>query len=987
MILIKKTPLTFLIILLFIATVSGQNKALLNLAQAELNKRGLSQSEVELRLSEEGININSIPPAEYPKYQKQILSILDQMQQEKNQNKQVISSTTSNVKTENLDKNNTTSREKVLKIPETTTEEYVAEAEQRELQLGAKKNLISNSIYGHSMFNNKSLDLFRTTDGAEAPETYILGVGDEIRISIFGTSQTDIQQKILEDGSIQPSGLAKIFVKGLSLKQAKKIITKRLANYYDFRSDQLVIRIDGTRTLMVNIFGEVSTQGSFNISALNSAFNALSASGGPTEFGSVREIQWIRSNKKTILDLYKFMKDPSISADLSLENNDILFVPVAQKIVSISGAVKRPMKYEIMGKENLKDLIDFAGGTTVDARPDYVKITRIIEGEEKLFEYDLTKVLESKKTIELKNGDRVNILSIKRPLENFVDIAGEVYYPGRFDLQSNPSLSALLTNAQPSYNAKTDLVFIERIRPNQTIEFLSLPYGDNRDYKLKPRDKVQILNSKTYRDVATISVNGNVRSPFSKSFEFSDKMTISNAIKVAGGLKPTAYNIAYVFRRDLLNPKKTTYIRLNLDQNKDFNLQPGDTLTIYDRTTYTDQMEFSVIGSVRKPFSRTLSFEDKLTVGKAIEIAGGLTPTANKNAYIFRKNWSNPEQTTYIPVDIISDSLVQLRAGDRLNIYDETTFTDFGNVRISGAVRKTQNLGYDPSISLHDLIVNAGGLTTGAAYNNVEVFRVNLSMTQEVQFESIALEVDSDYQLVSPDSFQLQPYDHVVVRMTPEFNLGKTIELNGQVKYPGVYVIDNNNTTLAEVIKIAGGLLDDADKFGSTLFRTYRNRGNISFELSSNLSNRKSIKKNPILFDGDVININRLENTVTIFNNATPMSQYSGEGKVFQNIIYQGNKSAKWYIKNFSGGFLKNADKKSVVVTLPNNQNIGTKRFLGFNIYPKVLPGSTIRLKMDDEKQRKLLEPKEKVDLESTLAKSLTTLTSILSVILLVERL
>ncbi|MDC1080739.1 SLBB domain-containing protein [Flavobacteriaceae bacterium] len=900
MILIKKTPITFLFILLFIATVSGQNKALLNLAQAELNKRGLSQSEVELRLSEEGINVNSIPPAEYPKYQKQILSILDQMQQEKNQNKQVITSTPGIDKIENPDENNTPSQSKILKIPETTPEEYVAEAEQRELQLGSRKNPESNSIYGHSMFNNKSLDLFRTTDGAEAPESYILGVGDEIRISIFGTSQTDIQQKILEDGSIQPSGLTKIFVKGLSLKQAKKIIAKRLANYYDFRSDQLVIRIDATRTITVNIFGEVSTQGGFNLSALNSAFNALSASGGPTEFGSVREIQWIRGNKKTILDLYKFMKDPSISADLALEKNDILFVPVAQKIVSISGAVKRPMKYEITGKENLKDLIAFAGGTTVDARPDYVKITRIIEGEEKLFEYDLSKVLESQQTVELKNGDRINILSIKRPLEYYVDIIGEVYYPGRFDLQSNPTLSALLTNAQPSYNAKTDLVFIERIRPNQTIEFLSLPYGDKRDYELKPRDKVQILDLKTYRD----------------------------------------------------------------------------------------QMEFSVNGSVRKPFARTLSFEDKLTVGKALEIAGGLTPTANKNAYIFRKNWSNPEQTTYIPVDLISDSLIQLRAGDRLNIYDETTFTDFGNVRISGAVRKTQNLNYDPSISLHDLIVNSGGLTTGAAYNKVEVFRVNLSTTQEVQFETIVLEVDSDFQLVSPDSFQLQPYDHVVVRMTPEFNFGKTIELNGQVKYPGVYVIDNNKTTLAEVIEIAGGLLDDADKFGSTLFRTYRNRGNISFDLDSNSSNIKDIKKNPILFDGDVININRVENIVTIFSEATRISQYpDGQSKAFQNIIYQGNKSAKWYIKNFSGGFLKNTDKKSVVVTLANNQSIGTKRFLGFNKYPKVLPGSTIRLKMDNEKQRKLLEPKEKVDLETTLSKSLSTLTSILSVILLVDRL
>lgn len=900
MILIKKTPLTLLFISLFIATVSGQNMALLNLAQAELNKRGLSQSEVQLRLSEEGINVNSIPAAEYPKYQKQILSILDQMQQEKNQNKEVISNTPSIDKTENLDENIASSQAKILKIPETTPEEYVAEAEQRELQLGAGKNLASNSIYGHSMFNNKSLDLFRTTDGAEAPETYILGVGDEIRISIFGISQTDIQLKILEDGSIQPSGLAKIFVKGLSLKQAKKIIAERLANYYDFNSDQLAIRIDGTRTIMVNIFGEVFTQGSFNLSALNSAFNALSASGGPTQFGSVREIQWIRGNKKTILDFYKFMKDPSINADLYLQNNDILFVPIAQKIVSISGAVKRPMKYEITGKENLKDLITLAGGTTVDARPDYVKITRIIDGEEKLFEYDLSEILESKKTVELKNGDQINILSIKRPLENYVDITGAVYYPGRFDLQSNPSLSALLTNAQPNYNAKTDLVFIERTRPDLTVELLSLPYNDNIDYELQPRDKVRILDLKTY----------------------------------------------------------------------------------------SDQMEFSVIGSVRKPFTRTLSFEDKLTVGKALEIAEGLTPTANKNAYIFRKDWSNPEKITYIPVDVKRDSLVQLGAGDQLNIYDETTFTDFGNIRISGAVRKTQDLGYDPSIKLHDLIVNAGGLTTGAAYNRVEVFRVNLSTTQEVQFETIVLEVDSDYQLVSPNSFQLQPYDHVVVRMTPEFNLGKTVEINGQVKYPGVYVIDNNKTTLAEVIQIAGGLLDDADKYGTTLFRTYRNRGNISFELGSNLSNTKSINKNPILFDGDVININRVENTVTIFSEATRISQYpDGKSKDFLNIIHQGNKSAKWYIKNFSGGFLKNADKKSVIVTLPNNQNIGTKRFLGFNKYPKVLPGSTIRLKMDDEKQRKLLEPKEKLDLETTLSKSLSTLTSILSVILLVERL
>jgi protein involved in polysaccharide export with SLBB domain len=462
----KQLFLTFFALSLLSPAVFAQSTALVNLAQAEINKRGLTQTEVQARLSEEGINVNSISPAEYPKYQKQILSILDQMQKEKQLSKEVTTNSANNDNPENLSKAEIASKKKVLMIPETTPEEYVAEAEQRELQIVAGKKPASNSIYGHSIFTNKSLDLFRTTEGAEAPETYILGVGDEIRISIFGTSQTDIQQKISEDGSIQPSGFSKIFVKGLSLKQAKNIIAKRLANYYDFRSDQLVIRIDGTRTITVNIFGEVSTQGSFNISALNSAFNALSASGGPSQLGSVREIQWIRGDKKTLLDLYEFMVNPSVNADLALESNDILYVPVAQKIVSISGAVKRPMKYEIKGKENLEDLIVFSGGTNADARPDYVKITRIIEGEEKLFEYDLTNVLNGEQSVELKNGDRVNILSIKRPLENYVDIRGSVYYPGRYDLDSNPTLSSLLKNAQPNFDAKTDLVFVERIQWN-----------------------------------------------------------------------------------------------------------------------------------------------------------------------------------------------------------------------------------------------------------------------------------------------------------------------------------------------------------------------------------------------------------------------------------------------------------------------------------------------------------------------------------------
>ena len=292
-----KIPILIFFILIFISRLEAQNQTLINLAQAEINKRDLTQIEVQDRLIQEGINLEAISPVDYPKYQNQIFSVLDKMQAEKNQTKNVLKSQ-SNI-----------NDDKVFIIPKTTPQESLAQEELSQTKPDSLNISSDTPIYGHSVFLNKSLDLFRTTDGAEAPETYILGVGDEIRISIFGISQTDIQQKVSDDGSIQPTGISKIFVKGLSFKQARKIISKRLANYYDFRSDQLVIRVDVSRTIMINIFGEVAKQGSFNISALNSAFNAISASGGPTEIASIRQIQWIRGNKKTFLDFYDLQLD------------------------------------------------------------------------------------------------------------------------------------------------------------------------------------------------------------------------------------------------------------------------------------------------------------------------------------------------------------------------------------------------------------------------------------------------------------------------------------------------------------------------------------------------------------------------------------------------------------------------------------------------------------------------------------------------------
>jgi hypothetical protein len=277
----------------FSTTVQAQPAALMLLAQDELQKRGLNESEVRARLLEKGINPETIPPAEYPKYESQVRAVLDELQAEKRaaattasgQNQNAGQTIQINVDAAGQEQSQAGAGETagqsdsipVEMLPATTPAEAAAEAAQRGIQAEAAAEQDREAasgrirrIYGHSLFTDQSLEVFRTTDGAQAPESYVLGPGDEIHISIFGASQTDIQQRIAPDGSIQPSGLSKIFLKGLTLAQAREQLRNKLGSFYKFQPDQIAVTIVTARTIMVNIFGETRVSGSFSLSALNS---------------------------------------------------------------------------------------------------------------------------------------------------------------------------------------------------------------------------------------------------------------------------------------------------------------------------------------------------------------------------------------------------------------------------------------------------------------------------------------------------------------------------------------------------------------------------------------------------------------------------------------------------------------------------------------------------------------------------------------------
>ena len=875
----------------------AQSANLLSMARSELSKRGLDETEVRARLLENGIDVDAIAPSQYPDYQDRVLAILNEMEAEKKgtgtQGSTAVKDTTALARQVST----------ASKVPQTTTRERDAEAALKETIKENEENPDKpQDIYGHALFTGKSMDVFRTTDGAQAPDTYILGEGDEVHISIFGSSQTEIHQKVAPDGSIQPVGASKIFLKGLSLAQARQLVKARLAQHYSFRQDQIAVTITTARTITVSIYGEVAVQGGFTLSALNTAFNALAAAGGPTEIGSLRNIQRSRAGKTERLDLYQYMIGNAAGVFYDLQNNDVLFVPVAQKVVTVEGAVNRPMRYEMVDGETLKELLDYAGGLTANAYPEYVSVERYENGEKRILEYNLSKVLNGSEKVYMVAGDIVRVKANARPIENYVAIGGDVYYGGRFDIDKNHSLKALLERAKPIYTARTDYVFVERHLPDETVQVLTVPYpgtNANPDFYLEARDSVSVLQLAQYRDIATIAVSGAVRKPFSKEFGLNDKMTVAQAVEYAGGVKATNFPVAYIFRQDITNPKKMEYIQVNLDQDGEKFLQPGDSL----------------------------------------------------------------------------------------NVYDNSTFTNIGEVSVSGAVKIPFSVSYDASLNVHDLLTMAGGLELGAAFDRIEVFRMNISKKNEVKFDVVTLSVDENYNVVGGD-FQIRPYDHIVARLTPNFSKGRIVELNGRVRYPGVYVLEDTRTQLSEILELAGGTLDDAEPY-AILIRPYNGRGNIGIDMDKIRSNRGNTKFDPILMEGDVINVVRRENTVIIRETGTLLAQYVPQdfAATQKNVIYQGPHNAKWYIQKNAGGFTKDADRNSVTVTKPNGQSEGVRHFLWWRIYPKVEPGSVISLNVDLKRREELQKPKEKIEWEKIAASSLSALTSIVSMILLIERL
>ncbi len=776
----------------------------------------------------------------------------------------------------------------VLQQAEIKSEAAVAIAGTSE-QSTAPGEGLPTKVYGQQLFRGADLRIYERSSDAKAPDHYILGTGDELGVSVYGTSYFNEVYKVDSRGYIAINNVGNVAVRGLTFAEARNVIKGRMAPYFNLGSNTFAFNLAYSRTVTVNIVGEVVNPGSYKLPAINTAFNALMAAGGPSDIGTLRDIKIVRSGKvvKT-LDVYAFLLNPTSENDYYLQENDYISVGTNHNVVAITGAVKRPMKYELLPGESLNQAIAFAGGFASNAYTEAVQIQRQ-ETEESIL-MDITKPDFG---MALNALDIITVKKKNDQLKQVVTINGAVFQPGPYRFEAGLTLLELIEKAggikQDSIIA-LDKAWMVRMRPDFTRYYTPIDIqgvladANHPDNKvLKAKDAITITLKKDYSDEGQISISGAVRSPF--QMKYAEGLTVSNMLEMADGIKfETFADRAYLTRtRSDLTQEiiELDLAAVIMDPNSSANLalQARDAISVLAKPDVDAGMGISVAGAVRNP--KRFTYAEGMTLGDALRLAGGLNPNA-----------------------------------------------DFTRVEVS-------------RISAFD------NFTKGT---NREI-RTTALITSVPQALSRDLNADSEEL-----QFVLQPYDQVVVREIPDFELQELVLIQGEVRYPGYYPLLAKDEKLASLIRRAGGLT----RFANTRNASIQRGGhpNIVMNLQRATTNPVS-KYNYRLQPGDVLNIPRQENLITITGAGHKYFENTYESTV--NTPFVSGKRARYYVRQFALGYTRDAARADTYVKYPNGKVSRTINLGLLKVYPRIQKGATIYTSIKTKEER---EKREKRDVK-----------------------
>ncbi len=629
-------------------------------------------------------------------------------------------------------------------------------------------------IFGHDIFRRGRLS-FEPNMNIATPEDYVLGPGDQVIIDIYGASQKTLQLTVSPEGDITVPGYGPITVAGMSVAAAQSKIRSTVGSRYS--SSTLRTTLGHTRTIMVNVMGEVRAPGTYHLSAFASVFHALYMAGGINSNGTLRNVKVYRNGQLvTIVDIYEYILNGRLAGNIRLQEGDVIQVGLYDCLVGVTGNVKRPMFYEMRKNESIATLIKYAGGFTGDAYKKSIRLTR--QTGEKYAVYTVDEFELS--SFQVDDGDAIEVDGILNRYENMVEVKGAVFRPGQYQLgnEINSVRSLIAHAAGVTEDAMTNRGVLHRLKADRSLEIIAVDVkgimaGTVPDIPLRNEDVLFIPTEADLRQQRTLTITGEVMSP--GTYQYADNTTLEDLILQAGGLTDAASVVRVDISRRIRDPKSITAPNeisksfsfglkdgFVVDGTPGFLLEPYDVVHVRRSPGFKTPRNFTVTGEVVYEGVQTMTTKN-MRLSDAIKLAGGLTDQAYpKNARLERVmnddekarrdfliqqvrkqsgGWGNDSiainqlalANTY-PVGIYLDKAlanpgceedIVLREGDRLVVPEYIS-----TVKVSGNVMYPNTVSYKPGKNYKYYVNQAGGFGNHARKHKTWIIYPNGTMAQ-----------------------------------------------------------------------------------------------------------------------------------------------------------------------------------------------------------------------------------------------------------------
>lgn len=497
----------------------------------------------------------------------------------------------------------------------------------------------TNTVFGQEIFSTENLT-FAPSYNIATPPNYVLGPGDEVIIEVWGESEFRNQETISPEGSISIQGVGPISLAGLTVSEAQQLIASKIS---EIMNGQVRVSLGRIRSIKVNISGEVRVPGTYTLPSLATLFNALYASGGVNNIGSLRHVKVYRNSKEVAdLDVYDYLINGKYETNIRLEDNDMIIVPPYENHVQIQGKVKRGMAYDMKEGETLSVLIDYSGGFTGDAYSENVTVFRKSNGSRLEI---LTVDRPDFSQFEVQDGDSVSVGEVLPVYRNLISISGAVWRPGPYELSDKVStLSQLIAKAEglkgsefasrgqiSRYDSTTNLYTVIPFDVREVMKGQDIPL-----YNL---DEVYIPNVYDLHEDYTVTVSGEVNAP--NTIAYRKGMTVEDVILLCGGLRESASMAKVEIARRVKDPQSTTYTPKTAEvytfditedlkiapEDARFIIQPFDEIIVRRSPGYSAQQKVYVTGQVLFEGGYVLATAGS-RLSDVIRSAGGFTPEA-----------------------------------------------------------------------------------------------------------------------------------------------------------------------------------------------------------------------------------------------------------------------------------------------------------------------------------------------------------------------